>query len=101
MAVQTLDLDDRTFDQLATEARSLIPRHFSAWTDHNPSDPGITLLELFAFVIETAIYHINRVPARTLERFAALLGIIRRPGEDINQTLRRALDNLSSVSRTI
>ena len=55
-------LDDRTFEQLVDEAKTLIPKHFPAWTDHNFSDPGIAFMELFAFLIENAIYQINRVP---------------------------------------
>jgi hypothetical protein len=74
-------LDDRTFDQLVEEAKTLIPKHFPAWTDHNYSDPGIAFMELFAFLVENAIYQINRVPDRTLEHFASLLGVARTPGE--------------------
>ena len=70
-------LDDRTFEQLVDEAKTLIPKHFPAWTDHNFSDPGIAFMELFAFLIENAIYQINRVPDRSLEHFASLLGVAR------------------------
>jgi hypothetical protein len=96
MAIPQINLDDRTFDQLATEARSLIPRYCPAWTDYNPSDPGVTLLELFAYLAEASIYHINRVPERSLERFAALAGIVPNPGEPIAGTLNRALEALDS-----
>jgi hypothetical protein len=105
------NLDDRTFDQLVTEARALIPRYLPAWTDYNPSDPGITLLELFASLFEAAIYQINRVPERSLEHFAALVGVLRqidpasdpasaRP-ESIEQTLHRALEALAETNRAI
>src|SRR5437016_4746829 len=83
MSIPVPNLDDRTFDQLVTEARALIPQHFPAWTDHNMSDPGITLLELFAFFLEAAIYQINRIPERSLEHFAALVGVTRARGEAI------------------
>ena len=101
MPVPQLTLDDRTFDQLVAEARALIPRYFPAWTDYNPSDPGITLLELFAFLIEAAIYQIDRVPERSLERFAGLVGVQRAAGEPIEQTLRRALDVLAQRPRGV
>lgn len=74
MTLPIPDLDDRDFDQLAGEARALIPRNLPAWTDHNPSDPGITLQELFAFLVEISIYQVNRVPDRSLRRFADLGG---------------------------
>jgi len=84
------NLDDRTFDDLCTEALALIPRNLPQWTDYNPSDPGITLLELFAFVVEAAIYQINRVPDRTLLNFASLIGVTPLAGETVLQTLTRA-----------
>ena len=39
-------LDSRTWDELMTEARALIPEYAPAWTDHNLHDPGVTLVEL-------------------------------------------------------
>jgi hypothetical protein len=101
MPLPVPNLDDRTFDQLVTEARTLIPRHFPAWTDHNPSDPGITLLELFASLLEAAIYQINRVPERSLERFAALVGVARKPDNPITETLRQALEVLARQDRAV
>lgn len=101
MPLPVPNLDDRTFDQLATEARSLIPKYFPEWTDHNPSDPGVTLLELFAFLFEIAIYQVNRVPERSLEHFAHLVGVERKPDEAIDETLRRALEKLQEVSRAV
>jgi hypothetical protein len=94
-------LDDRTFDQLTAEAEGLIPRNFPAWTDHNQSDPGITLLELFAFLVEIAIYQLDRVPERSLDRFAALVGVTRTPGESADAMLRRALTLLSFSFRAV
>ncbi len=101
MPLPVPSLDDRNFDQLAAEAKALIPRSFPDWTDYNASDPGITILELFAFLIEVTIYQINRVPERSLERFAALVGVKRGPNEAIDQTLRRALEGLRFNFRAI
>lgn len=96
MPLPVPNLDDRNYDQLAAEARALITRYFPAWTDHNPSDPGITLLELFAFFMESSIYQINRVPTRSLRHFAALAGVTQQQDQDGNlepmaQTLHRAI----------
>jgi hypothetical protein len=101
MAIPQLDLDDRTFDQLTTEGRALIQRYFPAWTDYNPSDPGITLIELFAYLIEAAIYQINRVPERSLERFAGLVGVERQVGEPIARTLSRSLAEIRQRYRAV
>jgi hypothetical protein len=72
------NLDDRRWADLVEEARSLIPRLAPAWTDHNVHDPGITFVELFAWLAEMQIYRLNRVGARHREAFARLAGIERR-----------------------
>jgi hypothetical protein len=94
-------LDNRTFDQLVDEAKVLIPKHFPAWTDHNFSDPGIAFMELFAFLIENAIYQINCVPDRSLEHFASLLGVTRTSGEPTEMLFRRVREKLESRERAI
>ncbi len=73
------NLDDRTFDDLVTEAKSLIPRFCPEWTDHNTSDLGITLIELFAWIAEGVIYRLNQVPEKNYIAFLNLLGITRDP----------------------
>jgi len=67
-------LDDRDFDQLIDEARSMIPVHAPEWTDHNASDPGVTLLELFAYLTEMGLYRLDRVSAADRRTFLRLLG---------------------------
>ncbi len=44
--IPTPKLDDRTYADIVAEAVRLIPRYCPEWTNHNPSDPGITILEL-------------------------------------------------------
>jgi predicted phage baseplate assembly protein len=68
-------LDDRTFQDLVNEAKRLIPHYTPEWTDHNLSDPGVTLIELFAWMVEILLYRINRVPEKNYIRFMDLLGI--------------------------
>ena len=50
MPLPDIQLDNRTFEQLATELRRRIPAYTPEWTDHNDSDPGITLLQLFSWL---------------------------------------------------
>src|SRR5437899_7356875 len=69
------NLDDRTYAQLVAEAKTLIPRYTPEWTDHNESDPGITLIELFAWMTEMLLYRVNRIPERNYIEFLRLLGI--------------------------
>jgi baseplate J-like protein len=73
------NLDDRTWQDLVDEARALIPRYAPKWTDHNPSDLGISLIELFAWLAEGIIYRLNQTPEKNYVAFLNLLGITRDP----------------------
>lgn len=68
-------LDDRTFHDIVEEAISMIPRYAPEWTNHNPSDPGITLIELAAWMTDLLIYRLNQVPEKNYVAFLNLLGI--------------------------
>jgi len=68
-------LDNRRFDQLVGEGRALIPRLAPGWTDHNASDPGITLLELGAWLAEQNIYRLDRLSPEAVRRFVRLVGV--------------------------
>jgi len=68
-------LDDRTFHDIVEEAISMIPRYSPEWTNHNPSDPGITLIELAAWMTDLLIYRLNQVPDKNYVAFLNLLGI--------------------------
>lgn len=73
------DLDDRRWKDIVDETRGLIPKYAPQWTDHNPSDIGITLIELFAHMVEGLAYRLNRVPEKNYIAFLNLLGITRDP----------------------
>jgi len=68
-------LDNRRFEQLVSESRALLARHAPQWTDHNASDPGITLLELGAWLGEQTIYRFDRLSEEARRAFVRLLGI--------------------------
>ena len=53
MSLPVPSLDDRRFQDFVDEAKRLIPRYCPDWTDHNVSDPGITLIELFAWMTKS------------------------------------------------
>ena len=55
-------LDDLTYDEIVTDLVRRIPVYAPEWTDHNESDPGIALIELFAHLGEMIGYRLNRVP---------------------------------------
>jgi predicted phage baseplate assembly protein len=70
-----IELDDRRFQDLVSEARLRINRACPEWTEHNVSDPGITLIELFAWMTEMTVYRLNRVPDKLHVGLLDLLGI--------------------------
>src|SRR5947208_16926376 len=72
-------LDDRTYQQLLNEALARIPVHTPEWTNFNESDPGVTLLELFAFLTENLLYRSNQIPERNRRKFLSLLSIPLQP----------------------
>ncbi len=67
------NLDDLQWKELVAEGRSLIPSSAAEWTNHNPSDPGITLIELFAYVSGTLMYQLNRITDSDTAAFLNLL----------------------------
>src|SRR5437764_2302692 len=75
MPIQLQTLDDRTYDDLKREALARIPVHTPAWTNFYESDPGVTLIELFAFVTENLLYRSNQIPDRNRRKFLQLLGV--------------------------
>jgi predicted phage baseplate assembly protein len=75
------DLDDKTFNELFEEARALIPRYAPEWTEHNLSDPGITFIDLFAWLAEMQIFYLNRVTDRNFLKFLRLLGEAPNPAK--------------------
>jgi hypothetical protein len=79
MSLRPPRLDDRRYDDLRQELLRRIPVHAPEWTDHNPGDPGIALLELFADLGETLLERFNQVPDAARLAFLALLGVEPRP----------------------
>jgi hypothetical protein len=73
MPLPLTNLDDRSYADLVAEAKSLIPGLAPAWTDQNPTDPGIALIELLAWLTEMAIYRVNQVPDANERTFLKLL----------------------------
>ncbi|HEX5495649.1 MAG TPA: putative baseplate assembly protein [Mycobacteriales bacterium] len=75
MALPAPNLDDRRFQQLVDEAKRYVQQRCPEWTDHNVSDPGVTLIEVFAHMVDQLVYRLNRVPERNFLAFLDLLGV--------------------------
>ncbi len=68
-------LDDRRFQDLVDDAKRQVQRTCPEWTDHNISDPGVTLIETFAYMTDQLMYRLNRVPDRLYVKFLDLIGL--------------------------
>jgi predicted phage baseplate assembly protein len=75
MALISPILDDRSYQQLREELVRRIPIYTKEWTDYNASEPGIALLELFAYLGESLLYRFNQIPDTTKIEFLRLLGV--------------------------
>src|ERR1700752_4582283 len=75
MVLPAPNLDDRRFQNLVDESKRLVQRRCPEWTDHNVSDPGIHLIETFAYMTDQLLYRLNRVPDRNYIKFLELIGV--------------------------
>ncbi len=69
------ELDDIDFDRLVAEGRAVIPRYAPGWTDHNLHDPGITIIDLIAYLVDRQVYRIGFVGDSLIGAFTRLMGV--------------------------
>ncbi|MFF4369392.1 putative baseplate assembly protein [Streptomyces sp. NPDC001594] len=74
MSLPIPHLDDRRFQDLVDDAKRMVMRRCPEWTEHNVSDPGVTLIETFAFMTDQLIYRVNQVPDRLYLTFLKMMG---------------------------
>lgn len=79
MAFPVPQIDHRTQRELVREALDRVPYHTTEWTNLTAGDPGVTLVQLFAFLAESVIYRANLIPERNRAKFLELLGVDLRP----------------------
>jgi hypothetical protein len=73
------NLDDTQFQTMVSNALTAIPLYSPQWTDYNLHDPGITFIDLFAWLTEMQQYYLNRIRSDNYLRFLKLLGV--RPAD--------------------
>src|SRR5215218_8952312 len=100
MPLKIPTLDNRTYADLVREGVERIPAVAPEWTNHNASDPGITLLELFAYVTEIFLYRVDRVTAANKAKFVKLLEGSDLPRVD-DAHLRAAVRTIRTPSRAV
>lgn len=104
MPLELPNLDDRSYEDLVQEALSLIPSYAPDWTNYNPSDPGITLIELFAYLSELLIYRLNRVTDTNQYAFLKLLNgrdWQPSPQKTLNEEIRETVLKLRQSERAV
>ena len=94
MSLQAPNLDDRRFQDLVDDAKRLVQQRCPEWTDHNVSDPGITLIELFAWLTEMQIFRLSQVPRLHYLKFLELVGIADQAREDDRRENETVLEPL-------
>lgn len=87
------NLDDRSFEEIVEEAIRLIPQYCPTWTNFNKADPGITLIELFAWMTEMAIYRLNQVPDKNYLAFLNMLGVKLQPPQPARSLVQFSLSD--------
>jgi predicted phage baseplate assembly protein len=75
MSLPAPNLDDRRFQDLVDDAKRLVQQRCPGWTDHNVHDPGVTLIETFAYMTDQLLYRLNRVPDRVYVKFLEMIGV--------------------------
>lgn len=88
MIVPTPRLDDRTFEQLRTQAVEFVRNRHGAWDDLGDGDPGTILLEAFAYLTDVLLYRVNRVPDKARREFLGLIGVHVAPPGAASATLQ-------------
>src|SRR4051812_10547763 len=92
MALISPTLDNRTYAQLREELIRRIPVYTPEWTNHNESDPGVALLELFAYLGESLLWRFNQIPDSARIEFLRLLGVQPRPAQPAQALLAATTD---------
>ena len=112
MPLNIPNLDNCNFTELVKEGLSLLPHYAPEWTNHNPSDPGITLIELLAYFTEILIYRLNRVTRDNKIKFLQLLRTVEpeeirhltdpnTPVEAVDEALRKTVLKLREPQRAV
>src|SRR5215472_5218287 len=110
MPLNVPNLDNRTYGDLVEEALTMLPRYAPDWMNYNPSDPGITVIELLAYFAEHFIFRLNRVSKETRIRFLQLLSGVKRydesewaalSAEEVDRDLRQAVRDLRRPQRAV
>src|SRR6266851_9036538 len=103
MTIPAPNLDDRNFNSLVQEARDRISQQAPTWTDRSDSDPGMVLLDVFAYLTELMLFRLNQLPDKVYIALLNLLGVKMKPPSaaavQLQFTLAQAAPNPITIPR--
>ncbi|MEC7102433.1 MAG: putative baseplate assembly protein, partial [Actinomycetota bacterium] len=91
MSLPSPNLDDRAFQDFVDEAKRLLQQRAPEWTDNNVADPGVTLIETFAYMVDQLVFRLNKVPELHWIKFLEFLGETLRPPAAAYTTMQFSL----------
>ena len=91
-------LDDRQYADLVEELLARVPAHTPEWVPQQTGDPGLTLVDLFAWLADTLLYRANLVPERQRLAFLQLLGMPMLPARAARGLVSVMLDEKNPVT---
>jgi hypothetical protein len=94
-------IDTRSYRQLVDETLARVPVHTPEWTNFTSADPGVTLVQLFAFLTESLLYRANQVPDRNRAKFLQLLGVPLRTATESRGLVTFANERGALEARTL
>ncbi|MFI1972491.1 hypothetical protein [Streptomyces cinnamoneus] len=94
-------LDDLSFQPLVDAAKRALPQRAPEWTDHNVSDPGVTLIEACAERTDQLLYRVNRMTDRQRSALLRLMGITPLPASPARITVAFARTDARTGLREI
>ena len=95
------ELDNITFAELLDEAKMLIPQYAPEWTDFNLHDPGITIIELIAWIVESQIFQLDQITEKDVKSFLSLLGQNPQKNEKIKDAKMRAQIDIKKLYKAV
>lgn len=90
-------IDDRRYQDLIDEALARIPAHTPEWSQPRVGDPGVTLVELFAWLADTVLYRANLIPERQRLAFLSLVGRQLRPAVSATGIVALTTDGAAAI----
>ena len=99
--IPTIKIDSRDYNEIFSEALSLVPRYCPEWTNLNTGDPGVTLISLFSWMMEASLSRVNLIPQKVYMALLDMLGFSIKPPQAANGIVRFVTDSALSDGKVV